>query len=109
MVALWDVGFQNCLKTYQLHSSAIEGGAQLFSDLPPIRALALGQGKILVGTKNSEVCVCVCVCVRVCVCACVRVCVCVCVYVCVCVCVCVRVCVCVCACVCVCEHIKCTT
>ena len=57
-VALWDEGFQNCLKTYQLHSSAIEGGGQLFMDLPPIRALALGQGRILVGTKNSEVGVC---------------------------------------------------
>lgn len=54
-VALWDEGFQNCLKTYQLHSSAIEGGGQLFVDLPPIRALTLGQGRILVGTRNSEV------------------------------------------------------
>ena len=55
VVGLWDEGFQNRLKTYQLHSSALEGGGTLRSDLPPIRALALGQGRILVGTKNSEV------------------------------------------------------
>ena len=54
-MGLWDEGFQNCLKTYQLHSSALGGGAGLLSDLPPVRALALGQGRILVGTKNSEV------------------------------------------------------
>ena len=63
VVCLWDESFSNTLKTYQLHSSAIEGGAALHSDLPPIRALVLGQGKILVGTKNSEVCVALCVCV----------------------------------------------
>ena len=58
IVCLWDEAFGSCLKTYQLRSSAIEGGAQLYCDLPPIRALALGQGRILVGTKNSEVGVC---------------------------------------------------
>ena len=74
VVRLWDESFGSCLKTYQLHSSAIEGGrGQLFADLPPIRALSLGQGKILVGTKHSEVserlcvyvCECECVCVHV--------------------------------------------
>jgi len=43
---------------YQLHSSAVEsetGAAQLHTDLPAIRALSLGQNKILVGTKTSEV------------------------------------------------------
>lgn len=55
-MCLWDESFLNVLKTYQLHSSAIEGGGTLYSDLPPIRALVLGQGRILVGTKNSEVC-----------------------------------------------------
>ena len=55
VVCLWDEALTNCLKTYQLHSSAIEGGAKLTFDLPPVRALALGQGKILVGTKWSEV------------------------------------------------------
>ena len=56
VVRLWDESFSSCLKTYQLHSSAIEEGrGRLFADLPPIRALSLGQGKILVGTKHSEV------------------------------------------------------
>ena len=56
VVRLWDESFGSCLKTYQLHSSAIdEGKGRLFADLPPIRAISLGQGKILVGTKNSEV------------------------------------------------------
>ena len=56
-VSLWDELFEHCLKTYQLHSSAIEtgGGAQLHTDLPAVRALSLGQNKILVGTKTSEV------------------------------------------------------
>lgn len=54
-MCLWDETFTNSLKTYQLHTSAIEGGGTLHSDLPPIRALVLGHGKILVGTKNSEV------------------------------------------------------
>ena len=56
-VCLWDEAFQNCLKTYDLASTAITsgGGAKLVMDHPPVRALALGQGKILVGTKNSEV------------------------------------------------------
>ena len=54
-MCLWDDSFTNTLKKYQLHSSAIEGGGVLHSDLPPVRALVLGQGKILVGTKNSEV------------------------------------------------------
>ena len=56
VVRLWDESFSSCLKTYQLHSSAIEEGrGRLFADLPPIRALSLGQGKILIGTKHSEV------------------------------------------------------
>ena len=56
-VAIWDEQFEHCLKTYQLHSSAVEtgGGAQLHNDLPAVRALSLGQNKILVGTKTSEV------------------------------------------------------
>ena len=56
-MCLWDEAFQNCLKTYDLTSTAITsgGGARLVVDHPPVRALALGQGKILVGTKNSEV------------------------------------------------------
>ena len=55
VVCLWDETFTNSLKTYKLHSSATFGGGAFHSDLPPIRALVLGQGKILVGTRNSEV------------------------------------------------------
>ena len=55
MVALWDEAFTNILKTYSLHSSSLSGEGQLYKDTPPIRSLSLGQGKILVGTKNSEV------------------------------------------------------
>ena len=55
MVALWDEAFTHILKTYSLHSSSLSGEGQLYKDLPPIRALSLGHGKILVGTKNSEV------------------------------------------------------
>ena len=53
---LWDEAFDNILKTYALHSSAVGGGrGQLYEDTPPIRSLYLGQGKILVGTRNSEI------------------------------------------------------
>ena len=54
-VCLWNESFQNRLKTYHLQSDALEGGARLTFDLPAVRALCLGEGKILVGTKNSEV------------------------------------------------------
>ena len=60
VICLWDENFISCIKTYQLHSSAIQGDGVLYSDLPPIRALVLGHGKILVGTKNSEVCTVYC-------------------------------------------------
>lgn len=42
------------LKSYSIHSSAMPEG-KLYKDTPPIRALALGQGKILVGTKHGEI------------------------------------------------------
>ena len=54
-VCLWNDTFLNRLKTYHLQSDALEGGARLTFDLPAVRALCLGEGKILVGTKNSEV------------------------------------------------------
>ena len=56
MVTLWDRAFENILKKYALHSSAVGGGrGQLYEDTPPIRALCQGQGQILVGTRNSEI------------------------------------------------------
>lgn len=57
-VCLWNESFRNRLKTYHLQSDALEGGARLTFDLPAVRALCLGEGKILVGTKNSEVSPC---------------------------------------------------
>lgn len=54
-VCLWNESFRNRLKTYHLQSDALEGGSRLTFDLPAVRALCLGEGKILVGTKNSEV------------------------------------------------------
>lgn len=57
-VCLWNESFHNRLKTYHLQSDALEDGARLTFDLPAVRALCLGEGKILVGTKNSEVSSC---------------------------------------------------
>ncbi len=53
-MALWDEELSHVLKTYSLLSSSLTGG-QLYKDTPPIRALALGQGKILAGTKHGEI------------------------------------------------------
>ena len=56
VVTLWDKAFENILKKYTLHSSAVGGGrGQMYEDTPPIRALCQGQGQILVGTRNSEI------------------------------------------------------
>ena len=55
IVALWDENFTRCLKTYKLAKSSLDKGSLLLADNPPVRAVTLGQGKILVGTKNSEV------------------------------------------------------
>ena len=47
-----------CLKTYKVNKSSLASGQPkdvLVYDNPAIRAVTLGQGKILVGTKNGEV------------------------------------------------------
>ena len=55
-VCLWDESFKNCVKTYEIFPKSedvgVSGGV---SGTSAIRALSLGQGKILVGTKSSQV------------------------------------------------------
>ena len=58
VVGLWDENFTRCLKTYKITRSALNstgGQAVLLEEAPAVRSITLGQGKILVGTKNSEV------------------------------------------------------
>ena len=56
-VALWDDQFERCLKTYAVKRAALAPGSKgmLVQDAPAIRAIVLGHGHILVGTKNSEI------------------------------------------------------
>ena len=57
-VALWDENFSRCLKNYKVTRTTLNPGPPssiLLQDAPPIRAITLGQGKILVGTKHGEV------------------------------------------------------
>ncbi len=54
MVILWDEEFSHVLKSYSLLSSSLTEG-RFYKDTPPIRALTLGQGKILAGTKHGEI------------------------------------------------------
>ena len=59
MVGLWDNTFGRCLKTYKITRNSLRSGVSscsLLADTPPVRAISLGQGKILVGTTNGEVC-----------------------------------------------------
>lgn len=59
LVALWDENFSRCLKNYKVTRTSLSPGPPssiLLQDAPAIRAITLGQGKILVGTKNGEVC-----------------------------------------------------
>ena len=58
IVALWDENFSRCLKNYRVTRTTLSPGPPasiLLEDAPAIRAITLGQGKILVGTKNGEV------------------------------------------------------
>ncbi|XP_034041299.1 echinoderm microtubule-associated protein-like 6 [Thalassophryne amazonica] len=57
MVALWDDMFDRCLKTYAIKRAALSPTSKglLLEDNPSIRAITLGHGHILVGTKNGEV------------------------------------------------------
>uniref|UniRef100_G1KN37 EMAP like 5 n=1 Tax=Anolis carolinensis TaxID=28377 RepID=G1KN37_ANOCA len=57
IVALWDDTFERCLKTYAIKRAALAPGSKglLLEDNPSIRAISLGHGHILVGTKNGEI------------------------------------------------------
>ncbi|XP_029927079.1 echinoderm microtubule-associated protein-like 6 isoform X2 [Myripristis murdjan] len=57
VVELWDDMFDRCLKTYAIKRAALSPGSKglLLEDNPSIRAITLGHGRILVGTKNGEV------------------------------------------------------
>uniref|UniRef100_A0A3P9P894 EMAP like 6 n=1 Tax=Poecilia reticulata TaxID=8081 RepID=A0A3P9P894_POERE len=57
VVELWDDMFDRCLKTYAIKRTALSPGSKglLLEDNPSIRAITLGHGHILVGTKNGEV------------------------------------------------------
>ena len=75
VVTLWDEAFTDKIKSYSLEQSRVIDGSVFHTELPPVRSLSLGQDCILVGTKNSEVCVyvgvfksCLCVCLVLCIC-----------------------------------------
>nr|XP_046163640.1 echinoderm microtubule-associated protein-like 5 isoform X2 [Oncorhynchus gorbuscha] len=57
IVALWDDTFERCLKTYAIKRAVLAPGSKglLLEDNPSIRAISLGHGYILVGTKNGEI------------------------------------------------------
>lgn len=57
IVGLWDDSFERCLKTYAIKKAAMTTESQgiLYEESPAVRAIVLGHGKILVGTKNGEV------------------------------------------------------
>ncbi|EHB11852.1 Echinoderm microtubule-associated protein-like 5, partial [Heterocephalus glaber] len=57
IVALWDDSFERCLKTYAIKRASLAPGSKglLLEDNPSIRAISLGHGHILVGTKNGEI------------------------------------------------------
>ncbi|XP_050404782.1 echinoderm microtubule-associated protein-like 6 [Patella vulgata] len=57
VVGLWDDQFERCLKTYAIKRTAVAPGSKgiLIQESPAIRAIVLGHGKILVGTKNGEI------------------------------------------------------
>ncbi|XP_068177719.1 echinoderm microtubule-associated protein-like 6 isoform X2 [Antennarius striatus] len=57
VVALWDDMFERCLKTYAVKRAALSPTSKglLLEDNPSIRALTLGHGRVLLGTRNGEV------------------------------------------------------
>jgi len=57
VIGLWDEQFERCLKTYTLKQEALAEGSRgmLMRDTPAVRAIVLGHGRILVGTKNGEI------------------------------------------------------
>ncbi|XP_029706344.1 echinoderm microtubule-associated protein-like 6 isoform X7 [Takifugu rubripes] len=57
VVELWDDMFDRCLKTYAIKRAALSPSSKglLLEDNPSIRAITLGHGHILLGTKNGEI------------------------------------------------------
>ena len=57
MVSLWDETFERCLKSYTIKRTSLVPGTKgmLLQDQPPVRAIILGHGHILVGTSNGEI------------------------------------------------------
>uniref|UniRef100_A0A673H1Y5 Echinoderm microtubule-associated protein-like 6 n=1 Tax=Sinocyclocheilus rhinocerous TaxID=307959 RepID=A0A673H1Y5_9TELE len=57
VVELWDDMFERCLKTYAIKRAALSPSSKglLLEDNPSIKAITLGHGHILVGTKNGEI------------------------------------------------------
>ncbi|KAM9770291.1 LOW QUALITY PROTEIN: echinoderm microtubule-associated protein-like 6 [Menidia menidia] len=57
VVELWDDMFERCLKTYAIKRAALSPASKglLLEDNPSIRAITLGHGHILLGTKNGEI------------------------------------------------------
>nr|CAB3242507.1 echinoderm microtubule-associated protein-like 6 [Phallusia mammillata] len=57
VVCLWDENFERCLKSYPLANENLgpESRGRLLEDNPSVRAINLGHGKILVGTRNGEI------------------------------------------------------
>ena len=60
-VGLWDDQFDRCLKTYTIKQSSLNPGpgdadaGMLVLANPAVRAIVLGHGKILVGTKAGDI------------------------------------------------------
>ena len=57
VVSLWDEQFERCLKSYSIKRAALAAGTKgmLVKDSPAVRAIVLGHGHILVGTRNGEI------------------------------------------------------
>ncbi|TRY96368.1 hypothetical protein DNTS_033743 [Danionella cerebrum] len=57
VVELWDDMFERCLKSYAIKRASLSPSSKglLLEDNPSIRAITLGHGHILVGTKNGEI------------------------------------------------------
>ncbi|XP_005755867.1 echinoderm microtubule-associated protein-like 6 [Pundamilia nyererei] len=57
IVELWDDMFERCLKTYAIKRAVLSPSSKglLLEDNPSIRAITLGHGHILLGTKNGEI------------------------------------------------------
>ncbi|XP_075902321.1 echinoderm microtubule-associated protein-like 6 [Nelusetta ayraudi] len=57
VVVLWDDMFDRCLKTYAVKRAALSPASKglLLEDNPSIRAITLGHGHVLLGTRNGEV------------------------------------------------------